>query len=252
MRLLLIFMTAVLLCGCSTEHSSETDSYQSISQETAKEMMAQNDGHIIVDVRTYEEYITGYIPGAVCIPNESIGTEKPAELKDTDQIILIYCRSGRRSKQAAQKLADLGYTHVYEFGGINDWDGEIIDPMEPRAYLVFHTENESVTPELMDNSIAEAFFEKLQKEALQLTFVNNSENAYTAELPWSLPASCTEISVQPWDIAIDENGQIVLVYAEHTGVYEKLAVIDYMRDPVMADIKDQDTFTAEIFLEWTE
>ena len=117
---------AVLFAGCtgSTDESA-APVYTQISQETAKEMMAEDDGHIIVDVRRQDEYDEGHIPGAVLIPNESIGTEMPEELPDLDQIILIYCRSGNRSKQAAQKLADIGYTNVYEFGGIMDWTGPI-------------------------------------------------------------------------------------------------------------------------------
>jgi rhodanese-related sulfurtransferase len=105
---------------------AETMTYQQITQEEAKEMMKADDGHIIVDVRRQDEYDSGHIPDAILIPNESIGTEKPKELPDLDQIILIYCRSGRRSKEASQKLADMGYTHIYEFGGIVDWTGEIV------------------------------------------------------------------------------------------------------------------------------
>jgi rhodanese-related sulfurtransferase len=89
-------------------------------------MMELDDGHVIVDVRREDEYAKGHIPGAILIPNESIGTEQPSELPDLDQIILVYCRSGRRSKEASQKLADIGYTNVYEFGGIVDWTGEIV------------------------------------------------------------------------------------------------------------------------------
>ena len=103
-----------------------TMTYQQITQEEAKEMMKADDGHIIVDVRRQDEYDSGHIPDAILIPNESIGTEKPKELSDLDQIILIYCRSGRRSKEASQKLADMGYTHIYEFGGIIDWTGEVV------------------------------------------------------------------------------------------------------------------------------
>ena len=97
------------------------DSYRQISQETAKEMMNAEDGHIIIDVRRQDEFDSGHIEGAICIPNESIDTAQPLELPDLDQIILVYCRSGRRSKEAAQKLYDMGYTNVYEFGGIIDW-----------------------------------------------------------------------------------------------------------------------------------
>ena len=100
--------------------------YKQISQEEAKEMMKKDDGHIIVDVRRQDEYDSGHIAGAILIPNESIGTSQPDPLKDLDQIILVYCRTGNRSKQAAQKLADMGYTNVYEFGGINTWDGDVV------------------------------------------------------------------------------------------------------------------------------
>lgn len=102
------------------------NSYTQISQDEAKEIMKLDDGHIIVDVRRQDEYDSGHIPGAILVPNESIGTEQPAELPDLDQTILIYCRIGRRSKEVAQKLFDMGYTHIYEFGGIIDWTGEIV------------------------------------------------------------------------------------------------------------------------------
>ena len=100
--------------------------YRQISQEEAKEMMSRDDGHIVVDVRREDEYAEGHIPGAVLVPNESTGSEKPEQLPDYDQTILIYCRSGNRSKQAAEKLVALGYTKIYEFGGIIDWTGDIV------------------------------------------------------------------------------------------------------------------------------
>ncbi len=106
--------------------TAENKTYKQISQEEAKEMMKKDDGHIIVDVRRQDEYDNGHIVGAILIPNESIGTSQPEQLKDLNQIILVYCRTGNRSKQAAQKLADMGYTNVYEFGGINTWDGDVV------------------------------------------------------------------------------------------------------------------------------
>ena len=124
--LLMLFLTT----GCAQKLDGDgmigKTTYIQIDQEKAKEMMAVNDGHVVVDVRRADEYVSGHIPGAILIPNESIGTEKPDQLPDKDQIILVYCRSGNRSKQAAQKLADMGYTNIYEFGGINTWTGEVI------------------------------------------------------------------------------------------------------------------------------
>ena len=101
-------------------------SFNRISQEDAKEMMEMEDGHVIVDVRRQDEYRKGHIPGAVLIPNESISVAPPEQLPDKDQIILIYCRTGARSKQAAQKLADMGYTNLYEFGGIMNWTEPVV------------------------------------------------------------------------------------------------------------------------------
>ena len=129
-RLILLTAFVLLLTACSSggqimDGEDMVRSYTMISQDQAKEMMEKEDGHIIVDVRRVDEFETGHIHGAICIPNESIGTEQPEDLPDLNQIILVYCRSGNRSKQAAQKLFDMGYTNVYEFGGIIDWTGEI-------------------------------------------------------------------------------------------------------------------------------
>ena len=123
---MLVLSVVMLLSGCALANSSASASYQQITQEEAKEMMKKDDGHIIIDVRRQDEFDEGHIPGAVLIPNESITDKQPEELPKLDQIILVYCRSGRRSKEASQKLADIGYTHVYEFGGINTWTGEIV------------------------------------------------------------------------------------------------------------------------------
>ena len=128
--LISVAFAVLLLTACSSggqimDGEDMVRSYTKISQDQAKAMMEKEDGHIIVDVRRQDEFETGHIPGAICIPNESIGTEQPEELPDLDQIILVYCRSGNRSKQASQKLFDMGYTNVYEFGGIIDWTGEI-------------------------------------------------------------------------------------------------------------------------------
>ena len=128
--LLLIFC----LTGCSGNSVAPTSvsetiqglKYKQISQEEAQEMMAKDDGHVIVDVRRQDEYDAGHIPGAILIPNESIEKERPSELPDLDQIILVYCRSGRRSKEASEKLAKMGYTNIYEFGGIITWPGETV------------------------------------------------------------------------------------------------------------------------------
>ena len=90
------------------------------------EIMQSDENYIILDVRTEEEFKQGHIPEAVCIPNEVIEQQAEAELPDKEQLLLVYCRSGNRSKQASKKLAALGYSNVYEFGGIKDWPGKIV------------------------------------------------------------------------------------------------------------------------------
>ena len=119
--LLLLF----LLAGCAASNEQE-NSYRQISMDEAVTMMEEESGYIILDVRTPEEFRERHIPNAINIPNETIGSEDIQELPDKDQLILVYCRSGNRSKQASGKLAELGYTNIVEIGGINDWTGDTV------------------------------------------------------------------------------------------------------------------------------
>ena len=130
-----IALTAVLIftgCGSSADDKTAGDkkTYRQVSPEEAAAMMEEESDYIILDVRTQEEYETAHIPGAICIPNETIGTEDIPELPDKEQLILVYCRSGNRSKQASEKLAKQGYTNIVEFGGINSWMGETVSRSE--------------------------------------------------------------------------------------------------------------------------
>ena len=122
-KLLLIFITALLLVGCAVPAEQES-SYRQITMDAAVAMMKEEKNYIILDVRTAAEFNEKHIPGAINIPNETIGTDAIPELPDKEQLILVYCRSGNRSKQASEKLVKLGYTNVVEFGGIIDWPGE--------------------------------------------------------------------------------------------------------------------------------
>ena len=120
--LLLLFSLLLLLTGCS---GNMTDSsYQQITQEEAKEMM-DTQNVVILDVREQNEYDGGHIPGAVVLPVGTINETAAAEvIPDKDSTVLVYCRSGNRSTTASSKLAELGYTNIYEFGGINTWPYE--------------------------------------------------------------------------------------------------------------------------------
>lgn len=122
-RLLPFILSIMLLSSCSAPGGS-ANSYRQISMDEAVEMMKKESGYIILDVRRPDEYAEGHIPGAINVPNEEIGTAEIPELPDKAQLILVYCRSGRRSKEASEKLVKLGYTNVVEFGGILDWKGK--------------------------------------------------------------------------------------------------------------------------------
>ena len=121
MKIVPVILAAALLTACSAP--TELGSYRQINMEEAIAMMEER-GYNIRDVRTAAEFADKHIPGAINIPNENIGTEEIPQLPDKNQLILVYCRSGNRSKQAAEKLVKLGYTNIVEFGGINDWPGE--------------------------------------------------------------------------------------------------------------------------------
>ena len=103
----------------------EEAAYPSISMDEAKAIFETPGDYIILDVRRDDEFSEGHIPGAINVPNEDITTEIVPELPDLDQTIYVYCRSGRRSKEASQKLVDIGYTNIIEFGGIIDWTGDV-------------------------------------------------------------------------------------------------------------------------------
>lgn len=123
-RLFAVLMAALTLSACTAEKTSESAGYMCITPQEAKKIMDTQDGYVILDTRTEEEYETGHIPGAIVISHEKIKEKAEQVLTDKDQLILVYCRSGRRSKLAAQDLVDLGYTNVKEFGGIIDWPYE--------------------------------------------------------------------------------------------------------------------------------
>ncbi len=116
--------------GDSEENPADMSEYQKITAEQAKSMMDADKSVLVIDVRTQEEYAQGHISGALLIPNETITDQPPEQLGDKDAVILIYCRSGNRSEQAALKLLDMGYTQVYDFGGIIDWPYETVTGLD--------------------------------------------------------------------------------------------------------------------------
>ena len=219
MKHFILILLAALLCltGCSAE---EKMTYRRISQEEAKQMMTRDDGYIIVDVRRRDEYDAGHIPGAILIPNESIGTEPPEQLPDKERIILIYCRSGRRSKEAAQKLADMGYSNIYEFGGIIDWKGEITTDKPAMSLKIGETE---VPVTWEDNPSAEAM-----RELLPLTVEMSMYGGFeqVGLIGREIVSNDEQTKTEPGDIVLYSGDQIVIFYGNNSWAYTRLGHVE--------------------------
>ena len=124
-KLVFLLLAVMMLTACGQDRENDQLAvYVNITAEEAKQIMDSEEGYIILDVRTQEEYDEGHIPGAIVISHEEIAEKAEEVLTDKDQLILVYCRSGRRSKIAAEALVELGYTNIKEFGGIIDWPYE--------------------------------------------------------------------------------------------------------------------------------
>lgn len=124
-KLIILLLAMILLTGCGQEKENNREAvYVNITAQQAKEIMETREDYIILDTRTQEEYDESHIPGAILIPYDEISEKAEGVLTDKNQLILVYCRSGRRSKLAAEDLVKLGYTNIKEFGGIIDWPYE--------------------------------------------------------------------------------------------------------------------------------
>ena len=133
MRAFMLILALFALTACGNKNTNDAGNSETVKNTytkiTAKEailMMEEESDYIILDVRRPDEFAEKHIPGAINVPNENIGTDEIPELPNKEQLILVYCRSGNRSKQASEKLVKLGYTNIYEFGGINSWPGETV------------------------------------------------------------------------------------------------------------------------------
>lgn len=242
---LLLAAVLLLLTGCSSggqvmDGDGMAGSYTQISQEQAKEMMAREDGYVIIDVRRQDEYDAGHIPGAILIPNESIGTEQPEELPDLDEIILIYCRSGNRSKQAAQKLFDMGYTNVYEFGGIIDWTGEIVT--EEAVSMVIKIGETEVPVTWEENASVEEL-----KSLLPLTIQMSTYGGFeqVGSIGQSIVRDDEQTTTSSGDIVLYSGNQIVVFYGSNTWSYTRLGHVDLSQQE-MTDLLGYEDVTITI------
>ena len=253
---LLLLLTACSSGGQVMDGEDMVRSYTQISQDEAKQMMQQDDGHVIVDVRRPDEFAAGHIPGAICIPNETIGSDQPEDLPDLAQVILVYCRSGNRSKQAAQKLFDMGYTNVYEFGGIIDWTGEVVTET-PDADSSQESESETQDTDSPQESEPEAQMTDEEKTDMKLKIgdaevpVTWEENesvdalaALAAEGPLTIQLSMyggfeqvgpigqsiisddQQTTTQAGDVVLYSGDQIVVFYGSNSWAYTRLGHVD--------------------------
>lgn len=278
----LLVAMVLILSGCSStgdvmDGDGMMNSYTQISQEQAAQMMDNDDGHIIVDVRTREEYDGGHVPNAICIPNESIGDTQPEELPDLGQIILVYCRSGRRSKEAAQKLFDIGYTNVYEFGGIIDWTGDVVtdedqpnievedvgmeteeEPMvsqEPRPVLVITANRQDFIAELADNSSADELVTKLVEngfDGITVDMHDFSNFEKVGELPWSIERNDEDITTEPGDIILYQGNRIVIYYDQNSWDFMRIGKIEGVTTEELLDVLGEGDVTVKFHIEYTE
>ena len=274
-----IILLALLLVGCTPSGPGigqvmdgdgmvRSFDYTQITQEEAKRMMEQENDYVIVDVRREDEYAEGHIPGAILIPNESIAEyEAPEELTDSDQIILVYCRTGRRSKEAADKLAKMGYSRVYEFGGIVDWDGEIEVNEQNTEQTASIDEKEDMTPMPIlgvivgdsvftiyteDNSSTKAFIEEVNHGNVQIDMHDYGNFEKVGDLPWDLPTNDEEITTVPGDVILYQGNKITIYYDENTWNFTKLGHINATPEEIREAFGGKDDITAEFFVEWTE
>lgn len=237
-RLLLIIFICICMTGCIKDEKTldgelMENSYTQISQDEAKRMMKELDDYVIVDVRRKDEYDEGHIPGAVLIPNESINDSRPQELEDLDQVILIYCRSGNRSKQAAQKLSDIGYTKIYEFGGINTWDGEIVkENIEEDSKMKLFINEREVPVSWEDNDSVKEFSKLLPLE-INMSMYGGFEQV--GHIGQKISSNDVQLTTSYGDIVLYSSDQIVIFYGSNSWAYTKLGHIDLSKEE-MSDL----------------
>ena len=241
-RVILITALFIGLTGCALNQKMDGDgmvrSYTQISQEEAMEMMQKDDGHVIVDVRRQDEYDQGHIPGAILIPNETIETEMPEELPDKEQIILIYCRRGNRSKEAAQKLFDMGYNNIYEFGGINTWSGEIVTKDTEEIVSMKLMIGETEVPVTWEENDSVEELKSILPITVNMSMYSDFE--LVGSLGQSIVRNDKQTTTNPGDIVLYSGDQIVVFYGSNSWNYTRLGHVDLSDDELAEMLSNGD------------
>ena len=192
-------------------------------------MMEKDDGHVIVDVRREDEYASGHIPGAICIPNETIYKDRPQELPDLNQVILVYCRSGNRSKRAARMLYEMGYTQVYEFGGIIDWTGEIVtDETETEQAVMRLSIGETEVPVTWEENASVDELRALLPLTIDMSMYGGFEQV--GPIGQSIVRDDQQITTDYGDIVLYSGNQLVIFYGSNSWAYTCLGHIDLSQE----------------------
>ena len=223
MKILLIWMLALALvgqAGCAAE-----EGYRQISQQEAMDLMALGGDCLLLDVRTPREYAEGHIPGAVNLPNEAIGDERPDVLPDLDATVLVYCRSGRRSKEAAGKLARLGYTGVLEMGGIDTWPGEIVTEEAEAVEMKMTIGNTAVAVAWESSASVEALKALTARGPLVIEMSMYGGFEQVGAIGQSLPREDAPTTTAPGDIVLYAGDQLVVFYGSNQWSYTRLGRI---------------------------
>ena len=249
-RSIILIFLFLSLFSCADKKDSL--SYTQITQEEAMRMMEEEDC-IILDVRTIEEYNEGHIPDALCIPVETIGNNRPEELPDPDQIILVYCRTGVRAAQASEKLVKLGYTKVYDFGGIVTWKGDIVIEgeeiyREPEAALAVEVKGRQI----YTNTITKKELLKTMGIDWYKVSFKDEGSIKRAVLPFSVSLEEEETEVKTGDVLLCSGNEILLVLEEGTLYGEKIGFFVGMTKGELEEIFGEGDFTALLFLDWLD
>ena len=213
----------------------EVTGYRSITMDEAKGVFETAGDYIILDVRRADEFAEGHIPGAINIANEDITDAEPADLPDKDQTIYVYCRSGNRSKQAAEKLAAMGYTNIIEFGGIIDWTGDVVtdEDAEETTGMKMTINGTEVSVAWEDNDSVKEIM-----EAVPLTIEMSMYGGW--EQVGSLGRSFTRNDVQQTaesgDIMLYSGNQLVVFYGNNSWAYTKLGKIQGMTEAEITEL----------------